>query len=259
MKKTKISLMVIFVFSILVPFSFSQLQEMETSRPFSLRPEIGFEYFNRTISWDGEDIESSLKSYIFTFNANFEIQNGFWAGVILGYSLSNFDDLLFRKIPFSVELQTGSAGGFLFGGQLTKNFINSQSFEIDVMGQFVYYLGAEEEWEIPGLNVNGTAKGKPNWLRGIIGLNLKYTEFDYFKPYLLLSYNRLQGTYSMKQTIQELTGSEEKKITGKSKFSTAVGIVYDLSQAFNIKAEVIVMPYSGGVDLGFMIGAFYSL
>ena len=127
------------------------------------------------------------------------------------------------------------------------------------MGQFVYYFGAEEEWEIPGLNVKGTAKGKPNWQRSIIGLNLKYTEFDYFNPYLFLSYKRLQGTYTMKQTIQELTGSEEKKITGKGKFSTSVGIVYDLFRTINIKAEVIVMPFTGGVDLGFMIGAFYSL
>lgn len=253
----------------LCSFSYAQFPEEEPSR-ISIKPGIGFEYFNRTIDsftynsdedrWDKDQYEKSLKlkSHFFTLNADFEIQEGFSLGVLVGYSFSSFDSIVFRKMPFSIELEVGKIEGFLIGGELRKSVLSIEDIEVEGLGQFAFYSGSKEEWDIPGLNVEGTVTGKPWWMRASVGPVITYTGFDYFYPYLYLSYNKLWGKFKMEQTIQELSGSEDKKITGKSVFSASLGAIYELTDAFTIKAEANFMPYKDGVDYGIMLRAMYS-
>lgn len=265
MEKKKCFLMTVVIILAFSSFSFSQSQEEGFLKRLSLKPGISFELFNRTLSWDEDKYTSNLKSYIFTFNADFKIQEGFWASAILGYSLSNFDSLVFREIPFSMDLQAGGIGGFFFGGEIKKSFISTQNIEIEVLGQFVFYFGNKEEWDIPDLNVEGNVVGKPSWTRGMVGPVIKYLGYEKLHPYLFINYNKLRGTFTMEQSIQDLEGTEEKKIAAKSNFSISIGTIYELSSAFSVKAEVSVMPYSGGVDygggvdFGFMFKTLFSL
>jgi len=238
-------------------FSFAQAPEEGLLQDVSIKPGLGFEYFSRTISWD-EDNSSKLKSYFFTFNVEFEIKEGFSLSAILGYSLSNFDSLIFRQLPFSVELGVGDIKGFILGTELRKSLFHIRNIEIEGLGQFLYYLGIKEEWEIPGLAVGGTVEGKPSWMRASIGPVFTYRGCDYFYPYLYVNFNKLWGTFKMDQEVKDLKGSEDQKITGKSVFSASLGAIYELSDAFNIKGEVSLMPFKDGVDLGIMFRAMYS-
>ncbi|TET75454.1 MAG: hypothetical protein E3J56_00580 [Candidatus Aminicenantes bacterium] len=242
----------------LCSFSYAQFQEEESSPRISIKPGIGFEYFSRTISWDDDKYSSNLKSYFFILNVEFEIQEGFSLNALAGYSFSNFDSLIFRELPFSVELDVGDMSGFLFGGEIKKSIFSINDFEVEGLGQFVYYLGSKKEWDIPDLNVEGSVTGKPWWMRASAGPVITYTGFDYFYPYIYLSYNKLWGKFKMEQTIQELSGSEDKKITGKSVFSTSLGAIYEVFDALTLKAEASFMPYNKGLDFGVMLRAMYS-
>lgn len=224
----------------------------------TLQPGIGTTYFSRTIRWDEDAHTSKVKSFLFTASAGYEISEGFSLSILLGYSLSNFDSLVFRKLPLSVELNTGQQGGFVFGGEIQKSVFSSGNFEIGAQGQFVYYSGRHTEWEIPGLAVQGTVTGKPSWMNVTAGPCLAYRGYNNFTPYVYISYDKLWGTYKMDQSIQNLTGKEDKKIEAKSVFGTSIGANYGLSETFHLKGEVRLMPYSNGVDWGFRIGAFFT-
>jgi hypothetical protein len=242
----------------LAVLSYPQAQGELSSHGFTIKPGIHFEYFDRTITWDDDEQESQLQSMFIVLNTGFQTQGGFSLHAILGYSLSNFDALVFRELPFSVELDVGRIEGFVLGAEVEKGLFSTGSMEIGIFGQILYNKVKQKTWDIPGLSVEGTVTGKPSWIRASAGPVFKYTGFDAFHPYARVCYNKLWGTFEMEQTIQDLEGMEEKDIKAKSQFDAALGTLFHLSRAFSLKGEVHLMPYDGGVDIGFLFGAFLS-
>ena len=267
MKRT-IHLFIIILLSLFISrFCFAQTPEESIFQGTSVKTGLGFEFFNRSMDtftlnsdtngWDKDEEGFNLKSYFFTFTAEFEFQEGLSVSAIIGYAFSNLDSIIFRKLPFSVEMEVGQIRGLLFGGEIRKSLFYIRNFETEAFGQFLYYIGTEKEWEIPGLSEKGTVEGIPSWMRASIGPVFTYRAFDYFFPYFSVYYNKLWGKYKMDQTVQDLKGSEDKKISGKSVISINLGAIYELTDAFSIKGEASFMPHKDGVDLGIQFKAMY--
>lgn len=260
MKKFHLIFFAILLCLIFTRFSSAQDQEEGMFRAASITPGIGFEFFSRTITWDDGQYTSKLKSAFFTFNTAFEFGKGFFINAILGYAMpgSSYNELTFRELPISVELDVGTIKGYLVGAEIKKSLIYAKDLRIDVLGQFFYYMGTKKEWEIPDLAVEGTVEGDPSWMRASIGPVFTYRGFDAFYPYLYLNFNKLWGNFKMAQTIQDLTGSEDKKISGASSFSATLGSIFNLTEVFSIKAEGNFIPHGDRVDFGFTVRIMYS-
>jgi hypothetical protein len=261
--KRCLHLAVILVFTLnLTCLSFAQLETEETGPSIHLKPVLGFEFFSRTVGWNGDNennYTSKLKSYLFTLKMEFEIQEGLFLDLLLGYSSSNYDEMVFRELPFSVELDVGGISGYLFGGEIQKNLISPGNFKIGLFGQFAFCLGTKKEWDISGLNVPGKIEGNPTWMRAVAGPLLTYQRFNDFYPYLFLSFNYLWGSFEMEETVQTLKGNEKKKFSGEGLIGISLGTIYELTDSFSLKGEVIVFPYKGGLDdFGFIINAAYA-
>ena len=85
--------------------SFAQRQQVQNLyQRIIVKPGLSAEYFDLTVGWDEDENFSNLRSYLFSTNTEISIFDGFSIHFILGYSLSNFDSLTFRDLPFSVEL-----------------------------------------------------------------------------------------------------------------------------------------------------------
>lgn len=220
--------------------------------PSAIRIRTGFgaEYFNRLISWDSESHTSKLGAFLFTFNLEIEPIKNLSFSLIAGYSLSNFNGLTFRQMPFSVELEPGNLGGLLVGGGLKNKFQVSSEFEMDLEAEFVTYLGSKTDWAVTGLNEDGTLSGKARWYRVQAGPVFWYTGFMYFSPYLRVSFDKLWGTFHAEEIIGPLNGIEDKEIDGKALFSAALGTLYEPIPTVGLKGEVFVLPRSGGLDYG---------
>ncbi len=270
MKKFHLIFLAILLCLIFTRFSSAQDQEEGMFRAVSITPGIGFEFFSRTITWDDGQYTSKLKSSFFTFNTEFEFGKGFFINAILGYAMpgSSYNELAFRELPISVELDVGTIKGYLVGAEIKKSLIYAKDLQVDVLGQFFYYMGTKKEWEMPDLpiEVEGTMEGDPSWMRASIGPVFTYRGFDAFYPYLYLSFNKLWGKFKMVQTIQDLEGSlegrlegnEDIKISGASSFSTALGSIFKLTDVFSIKAEGSFIPHGDRVDFGFTVRIMYS-
>lgn len=225
----------------------AQETEYKAYREISVQAGAGLDYFSRNIRADG--LDSQLKGLLFTLNSRFEFFKGFSAGIKLGYGLSNFDGLAFRQIPISLELGVGNLQGILLGADVEKSLFSYKYFTLSVFGDFVYYLGKSTIWDIPGLNVEGTAEGKPSWYRIWLGPEFSYQAWENFYPYLRLGYNRLSGKFQMDEAIQTLTGSEEKRFAGDLDFSITLGTVFNLTKALLIKGEATLIPSNQWKDL----------
>ena len=219
-----------------------------------IKPGLGVEYFSRTIVWDEGLSSSKLKTTIGLVRAEVELEKGFLLGLCGGYSLSNFNGMIFRQLPFSIDYEAGNIGSFFWGADLDKNLFSLDPYEIGVQAQFVMSLGRQKELAVSGLNQTGTLIGKGRWQRAGIGPVIRYTGYEDFIPFLAISYNKLWGTFAMAETVQTLTGTEEKAISGGGSIGIAFGTTFNPSEAFNLKAEITALPYKktgGGLDVDY--------
>jgi len=258
MKKRYVGFGILFLFFGITCLSYAQTESEGIPNQMTFGAGVGFEYFNRTISWDDGELTSPLKSLMFTLNVDIEVIDGLTLGAIVGYASSNYDALMFRELPISLELNAGSISGYALGAEAKFVLYSTYDFALNAIGQFLYYSGGTKEWDIPGLSVDGKAKGKPKWSRGIIGLSFEYTGMDYFYPYASLSYTPLWGSFEMEESIDGLTGTEKKDINGKGKFTVGLGGLYEITDSIGIRAEVDILPYSGGVDFGVLVRVRYE-
>lgn len=258
MKKHFTFILAALVFFSLPQVSFPQFQDVSFSSGLRIKPGAHFEYFSRKVTWDEKQHTSELKSYIFALNTEIEINEGFSISALVGYTLSNYDALIFRQLPFSVELDAGDIGGYIFGAEIRKSLFYAYDFEFGFYGQFVYHIGKKETWDIPGLSITGTVTGKPTWMRASAGPYVKFTRLESFSPYLAVCYNNLWGQFEMQQTIQTLEGTEKKELQSKSLVDITLGSILNLSDYFFLKGEVHILPYSDGMDLGFVAIAAFS-
>jgi hypothetical protein len=218
--------------------------------PVHFRAGLGAEYLNRQLTWDSGSNTSKLNSWLFTFNLEVEPVKNLSFNVIAGYSLSNFNGLIFRQIPFSADIEAGSLGGLLVGGGLKNKFTVGSEFAMDLEAEFITYLGSKNDWTITGLNEAGTLSGKAHWYRVQAGPIFWYTGFMYFSPYLRISFDKLWGTFHVEESITPLSGVEDKAIDGKALFSVALGTLYEPIRSVGLKGEVFILPRSSGLDYG---------
>ena len=257
--KKNFALILVALFCLCLPdVSFPQPQEVSFSNRLRINPGIRFEYLSRKVTWGDENHASDLKATLIALNLELEINEGFSISALAGYVLSDYDSLVFRQLPFSVELDTGNLGGYILGAEISKSLFYASDFEFGLWGQFLYHLGQEKTWDIPGLNVTGTVTGKPIWMRAYAGPYIKFTGLESFVPYLAVCYNNLWGRFEMKQAIQNLEGTEEKELQSQSLVDITVGSILDFSDHFFIKGEVHALPHENSVDLGFVAIVAFS-
>lgn len=259
MKKILIHVFSVFMILSLVSFSFGQDQERKLFNAVSISPGIGFEYFKRTINWDDDQYTSEIKSRLFTFGTEVELQRGVFVRAFLGFSSTEYESMVFRELPVSVQLNVGYINGYVLGADVKKSIVQSEDLKVDAFGQFFFCSGGKKEWEIPGLPVEGTVEGRPTWMRATIGPVFTYTGFDVLYPYLYLNFNKFWGKFNMDQTIQDLTGREEKKILGEGSFGISLGFTFKLTESLSLRSEATFIPYKDGTDSGIMVKAMYTL
>lgn len=239
-------------------FSASQFYRGEFStKQIKLGMEAGF--FDRKITWGKDQGEtSSLQSYLFLLKPGYELMEGTSVSAVIGYSLSNFNDMIFRELPFSLELNTGNIDGVTLGGEAVIRIIEFYDLTVSARGQFIYYLGFQEQWEIPGLAVEGTATGNPSWAHLTAGPMISFEFNDYLRPYLTANYDLLWGQFKMDEQIEDLSKEQEMKIEAKSNLNISIGTLYEILDKLDLKAEASVLPLEKRVGLSIVIGAKYS-
>jgi len=213
------------------------------------KPGLGYEYFSQTIGWDdlGTERTSNLRSGLFTLVLGYKAGPGLSLAGIVGYSSSNFGGLVFRHLPFSIEIQTGGTDGILLGGELTAMFFGSKGFRLGVIGQYLAYFSSAKTFDLPGLAVSGDAEAQPSWTRVVAGPIISFGRSG-IRPYLYPNVRHLKGKFRLREEIQSLKGEENKTLTGRGLFGLAAGAEMSLSEKFSLRAEAGISPHKDGND-----------
>jgi hypothetical protein len=237
------------------PPAFGQARPGSGSSGFRAGLSLG--YLSRTFDL-GEELQDTIPkmtSLLASLVLEYEFQPGFSLAVHVGYSSSKFDSITFRQLPYSVTVDSnsGSIGGILLGAEVEKSVVGGGALGVDILGQFFASLGLNSEWDLPGLAVEGTVKGKPIWIRASVGPVLTFRGLEIITPFLYPRFDYLWGGFELEQTVQDLKGSEKKDIKGKSLFALGLGADFDLTSSLRIRAEAGLYPRGSGVDYSFMV------
>jgi hypothetical protein len=250
------------LFSILLLTVFFSLTQLASGQfrleSQSLNLGLRTEYFSRTLSSEVEGETPRLKAYLVNLALRYDLRAGFSAAILLGYASSNYQELFFRQLPFSIDFEGSGISGLVAGAEIEKNLLSRNSFEVDVLGQFMACLGIKKEFDIPDLVVPGSIEASPSWMRAAVGPVFVLTGWEGMRPYIYPCYNYLWGTFSMDQTVQSLEGTEKKKIKAKSQFGVLFGAGLEISDKFELKAEAGFYPRQGGSDYSVMLQALFG-
>jgi hypothetical protein len=229
-------------------------QDYEQRTGIRFRPGLEAEYLSRTVVWDEKTQSSKLNAGLALFSFEIEFQPGFSFGLLGGYSLSDWSGIVFRNVPFSIDYEAGSIGGFLVGAQVDKTILTAGFFEMSVTAQYLAHFGSKKAFAFEQLNEPGDVDVQGSWMRVVAGPVFTYRGFESFSPFLTLTFNKIWGKFTLNQEVQDLFGSEEKTLDGRGFLGISAGTVYAPSPFFSLRLKGALYPYGkldGGLALDF--------
>jgi hypothetical protein len=229
-----------------------------------LLPGLGAEVFSRTITWDEDARQSRLRAALAVLRGEIGLAEGFDIGIFAGYGLTNPNGLVFRKLPFSLDYEAGSIGAILIGADLHKTIFAVGDYEIGLTARYTQSLGATSELEIASLNQSGTANARSSWQRVAAGPYVRYLGYEKIAPFLAVTFDKLWGEFTMRETIGDLTGEEAKSVAGQGIIGISLGAVFEPAVGFRLTGELSAIPYKkldGGwsMDYGVAVRAGFGI
>jgi hypothetical protein len=218
---------------------------------------LNYDYFSRTVVWDGDTVPSRIQASLVSARADVGFGKGLTLSLSAGLSLTDFEGLAFGTLPISLAFDASPIKGLVLGAELEAPLIEYGDFEIKAAGRLVSSFGMSKTWPLEGFAVEGKAKGRSNWMEASAGPRVAYLLSGAFVPYLEVSARWLRADFRMEETLEDLQGRETKRIKGDFSFSVALGGDARVSDRLTIKAKAGFIPYAGGVDALASVGLLY--
>ncbi len=218
---------------------------------------LNYDYFTRTVVWDGDAASSRIVSSLVSARADFGLAKGITFSLTAGLSLTDFKDLAFTNLPITLEYGAAPITGIFLGGEFEAPLYKLADFEIRAAGRFVSSFGMPRTWPLEDFAVDGQAKGRVNWMEASAGPRLAYLFFGEFIPYLEVSARWLTADFRMDETLGDLQESEKKRVKGDFAIGISLGGEGRVSDRLFVRAKAGFIPFAGGVDALASIGVSY--
>ena len=243
---------------ILVGTTAGRAQEKNLFQGITIKLGLGTDALSRNVQWDKGPDGSKLKAYNVTLASEFEFPIDLTLGLFAGLNFSDFNGLLCRTLPFSLNYQAGAVKGVVLGAELRKGLFSFGDFETEATARFVSSFGSTKKWPIEGFAVPGETRGKPKWSQLDAGASLVYTAYKKFRPYLGLSLSWLWGEFQMKETMGDLQGTQLRKLSQKGLVRMSLGTTFQWTRRFGFRGEAGIVPVKGGTDLSASLRLLYG-
>jgi len=219
---------------------------------------FGYENLTRTIVWTGDTASTRLKADLFTARAEFGFAGGITASLSAGFVLTSPGGLTFANLPVSLQYQGPSLRGVTLGAEAVVPIRKFSDFEISGTGRFVYSFGMSKTWPLEDFAVDGEAEGRSSWAEIAAGPRVSYLFFGRVVPYAEVCLRWLRSGFRMTETLEDLGGTETKRVRGDVSFSVALGADAVVSDRLAVRGKVGILPFAGGVDSLLSLGILYK-
>jgi hypothetical protein len=88
-------------------------------------------------------------------------------------------------------------------------------------------------------------------------VQVTYIPYSSFYPYLRLAYDHVDGSFEVRQSVLDLTGTQTRDFTSKGKFNAVVGLYLEPLSRLEFRGEVQIFPSGENVDFAVAAGLTY--
>lgn len=219
---------------------------------------VVFDHFSTTVVWAGDAETSRVLANMVSARAGFDLGPGLKFGLTAGLSLSDFNTLVFRDLPISLEFGSAALQGIALGAEVEAALFDFGDIEISAAGRIVSSFGLAKTWPLEGFAVPGQAVGKANWMEAWAGPRLAYRFSAGFVPYLEAAVRWLRADFLMEETLDDLHGAEKKRVQADFSFSVSLGGDIRLTDRLMARAKAGIAPFGGGVDGLVSLGLIFA-
>ncbi len=216
------------------------------------------EFLGRTLAWEGEEAPSRMTGPALSVRQDIRIDEGLAFSLSAGFALSDFDELVFRGLPISLEYGSGAMPGLVLGAGVRSRFLRIGDIAIGGAGRMAAVWGLAKKWPMEGFAVPGDSTGRLSWAEGSVGPYLSLDRSGKFVPTLEISARWLWARLKMDQNLGELTGTETKKVAADPAAAVTVGGEYRLSGASALRVRGGVLFRRGATDIEASAGFHYT-
>jgi len=219
---------------------------------------LSYENFSRTVFWGGDAEASKIVANLVTARADLGLGKGVVVGLNAGLALTGNEGLVFDALPISLELGAKTLRGFSLGADVVAPVDKFSDFEISGTGRLVYSFGMAKTWTLQDFAVEGRARGESSWIEAAAGPRVSYLFFRRVVPYVEVWARWLHASFTMTETLADLSGRETRRVRGDVSFSVALGADATVSDRIAVRAKAGILPYAGGVDGLVAVGVLYK-
>ena len=217
-----------------------------------------YENLTRTVVWKGDPASSRIQANMVSARAEFGFAKGILVSLSAGMALTDFENLTFASLPISLQFDGPPLKGFSLGAEAVAPLLKFSDFEISGTGRFVYTFGISKTWPLEGFAVEGKASGSASWAEAALGPRVTYVFSGPVVPYLEICLRWLGAGFKMAETLEDLVGSQTRRVGGDFSFSAVLGADFSVSDRIAVKAKAGILPFAGGVDRLLSVGILYK-
>ena len=219
---------------------------------------LALEYLGRTFNWEGEETPSRMSGPVLAVHQDIRIDKSLSCSLSVGLALSRFNELVFRGLPISLEYGSGSMSGLNFGAEIRSRFLRIGDVEIGGVGRIAAVYGLAKKWPLEGFAVPGRSVGRLSWGEAAVGPRVSYDRSGRFVPALEFSARWLWAGLKMDQVLEDLAGTEIKKVMGDLAAAVSLEGEYHLSGSAKLRARGGMLRRRGATDIEVAGGFHYA-
>jgi hypothetical protein len=223
----------------------------------SLAPGLGFESFSRAIVWKGDPAPSRIQASLLSARAELEFAGKIVMGLKAGLVLTDFEDLSFGSLPVGLRYDGPPLAGFALGADALAPVLEFSDFELSATGRLALALGMTKTWPLEDFAVDGEARGAASWFEIAAGPRLAFRSLGKIRPYAEIGLRMLWAGFRMTERLEDLGGTENKRVRGDFSISWALGADAVVSDRVSVQGQAGILPRSGGVDGLVSLGVLY--
>ncbi|MDD8011227.1 MAG: hypothetical protein PHX73_08975, partial [Acidobacteriota bacterium] len=129
---------------------------------------------SRMVVWDKDAGSSFLKSIRGRIRFGLELSGGASFSLLAGGGAENWNGLIFRHLPFSVDYEAGSRGAIVLGAEMEVPLFRPGDWEIGAAVQALFSLGLKGEWTSEALQQPARLSGRASGTAVRLGPTLAY-------------------------------------------------------------------------------------
>lgn len=217
----------------------TETPEKQNSIGIDFSAGLNVSYNRIDVEMGSSDLPASMEYSYLALQIDFTVLDFLTAGIVAGYNTNTFKDPVdFLRLPLSLQSEGTRFNSMMFGVRGIAELFSWKDFSFTVNGEFLLFKRFEKELPIELDAASGKALLENNFRQLGLEFLVHYEGLDSITIFAGPQLHLLNGTFSVKEQIEDINAEEDLDYKQKSTLGLKAGVYYELSNHFDLEASI---------------------